>query len=180
LAFTPTPSFHSSPSLHPTPLLQINKQPPIHQQLTTIHIPTQLRTRQKHGRPHKIRHRARPPQRNPPLHILPLPLVLKILLVQLRLDGAGEEGVASDVVRAEGAGAGLDEGEDAGFGRGVVGLLGAADEGRDGGDADYRATGGRLRGHLVRGRLDGVEGAGEICVQGFVPEVWSDTDGENY
>ena len=63
---------------------------------------------------------------------------------------------------AEGAGSRLDEGEDTGFGRGVVRLLGAAYEGGDGGDADYGAAWRGLEGHLEGGGLDGVEGAGEV------------------
>lgn len=104
------------------PLLQIHKQPSINQQLRARNIPAQLIRRQKHRRPRKIARLARPPQRYPSLHVPPLVVVGEVLFVQLRLDGAWEKRIATDAVFSEGAGSRLDERENAGLGRSVVGL----------------------------------------------------------
>lgn len=52
-----------------------------------------------------------------------------------------------------------------------MGLLCAADEGRDGGDGDDGAARGRLGGHLTGGGLGGVEGTVEIGADGMGKEI---------
>jgi hypothetical protein len=141
--------------------LQVHKQPPIHQQLRARNIAAQL-TPQKHSRPSQIRRHTGAAQRNPPFHVLPLRIIREILVVELRPDGAGQQCVAADIMFPQGAGGRLDQREDARLGRGVVCLLGAADERRDARDADYRAAGGCLGRELARAGLDGVEGARQV------------------
>lgn len=89
---------HTSPRLkkrvdpihqaNPPALLEIHKRTTIHQQLRPSNIPAQLLTSQKHRRPGQITRNPRPAQWDPPLHIFPLGLILQILIIQLRLDGA--------------------------------------------------------------------------------------------
>ena len=81
-----------------------------------------------------------PPKRDPPLHIPLFPLIGQIPLVELRADRARQQGVATDAVPAQRAGAALHERQHPGFGGRVVRLAGAADEGADGRDADDAAA----------------------------------------
>ena len=84
----------------------------------------------------------------------------------MRSDGAGQQSITPYIVLAQCTRGRLDQRRDASFRWGVVGLLGAADEGGDGGDADDGAAWGRLCGELLGAGLDGVEGAGEVCGEG--------------
>lgn len=133
----------------------------------THHILAQI-ARQKHRRPRQIRRLARPPQRYPALHIRLLLRIRQVGVVELGADGAGQQGVAADVVLAEGAGARLHQAEHAGLGGRVVGLAAAADERADGRDADDGAAA-TLRRHLARGGLRRVEGAAEVGVERKLP-----------
>ena len=65
---------------------------------------------------------------------------------------------------------------DTGFGGCVVCLQTPADEGGDGGHADYGAAV-ALGGHLAGGGLAGVEGTGEVCVYGGGEEVVVESGG---
>lgn len=78
----------------------------------------------------------------------------------------------------ESAGSGLDQGQNACFGRSVVGLLSAADESADGGNADDGAARGRLDGELMGAGLDGVESAGEVGGEGLRPEGGGNSIGD--
>lgn len=104
------------------------------------HISAHVR-RQEYRRPNHILCYSSPPKGYPPLHILPFFLVLKILLVQLRLDSTRQQGIASDAVFPQCDRTALHETQDACFGRRVVCLLSSTDEGRDGGDSHDGATG---------------------------------------
>lgn len=138
----------------------------------THHITTQLPTRQKHRRPRHIPRHPRPPQRDPPLHVLPLDRIIQILIVQLRLYRPRQQRITPYVVLPQRDGARLHEREHTRLGGRVVGLQTTAYEGADGGDADDGAARGGLRRHLAGGGLGGVEGAGEVGVEGGVEEVF--------
>lgn len=73
-----------------------------------------------------------PPQRDPPLHIPLLGLIVQVLVVELRADRARQQRVAPDPVLPQRARTALHQAQDSGFGRRVVRLAGAADEGADG------------------------------------------------
>jgi hypothetical protein len=144
-----------------TASLQVHKQPPIHQQLRPRDIPAQL-TPQKHSRPSQISRHTGAAQRNPPFHVLSLRIIREILVVELRPDGARQQGVAADIMFPQCAGGRLDQRENTRLGGRVVCLLRATDERRDARDADYRAAGGCLGRELARAGLDGVEGARQV------------------
>lgn len=108
-------------------LLQVYKQSSINQQLGPIDIGTQV-TAQENGGTCKIAWNACTTQRYPAFHVLSLLLILQILLVELRLDCAGQQCVASDVVFSQRARRRLNERGDASFGRRVVALVRATDE----------------------------------------------------
>ncbi|KAK9420711.1 hypothetical protein SUNI508_00802 [Seiridium unicorne] len=144
------------------PLLKIDKQSTINQQLRPRHIPTQLLTGEKHRRPSHIARYARPTERNPALHVLPLRVVLQVLVVQLRLDRPRQQRVAADPVLAQRHRRALHQAQHPGLGRRVVRLQPAADERRDGRDADDRPARRLLRRHLPRRRLHHVEGPVQV------------------
>jgi len=119
-----------------------------------------------------LRH-ANPPQRTPPIHILPLISTrLQIPLVQLRQYRARQQCITPDPVLAQRHGATLHQAQHAGFCGRVVALLAAADEGGDGGYADDAAALRGLGAHLEGCGLGGVEGAGKVGGYSVVPEGW--------
>lgn len=152
--------------------MKIHKQPPINQKLRPRHITAQVLTRQEDRRPRQIRRHARPPQRDPALHVPALLRVREVRLVELRLDGARQERVAPDAVLAQRDGRALHEAQHAGLCGRVVRLEAAADERGDGRHADDAAAGGRLRErHLASGRLGDVEGPVEVGAHRVVEQI---------
>lgn len=156
-------AFFASPFPQTCASLKIHKRTPVNQQLRTGNIPTQLLTRQKHRGARQIACLARAAQRDAALHILALLGIREVLVVELRADGSRQQRIAANPVLAQRHRGALHETQDAGLGRRVVRLPTAADQRRDGRDADDGAAGRGLRGgHLARGGLHDVEGAVEV------------------
>lgn len=84
-------------------LLQVDEQSAVDEELGARHVAAQVAA-EEHGWPRQVGWHACPAQRYPAFHVLPLLVVVEVLVVELRLDCAGQDGVASDVVFAQRAG----------------------------------------------------------------------------
>lgn len=112
------------------------------------------------------------PEWYPTLHVLAFRIVGKVLFIELRTNGAREQGVAADAVFAECNSGALHEGCYTGFCRGIVRLKPTADEGRDAREANDGAARGRLlSGHMPGGGLNDIEGAIEVDANCVAEEV---------
>src|SRR5206468_2497125 len=88
---------------------------------------------------------------------------------KLRLDGAGADGVAADMIAGVIDGDLAGEAEDAGFGGGVGGIVGPAVHALDGGDVDDGAA--PAPDHGGDGKPAGAVDAGEVHIDHPLPAL---------